>query len=259
MRLATWNVNSLTARWDRVAAWIEANEPDVLCMQETKQDDERFPFSGFEALGYEAAHHGEGRWNGVAIASRVGISAVRRGFGSVEDEHGARMIAASCRGIDVMSCYVPNGRALDDPFFEKKLAWLDRLALDIGEIPASRALVVAGDFNVAPQDLDVWDPAALEGQTHVTADERERVAAIRALGLDDVVRTRYGDEQVFTWWDYRNGAFHRGFGLRIDLVLCSKPVASAVTSARVDRDARKGVKPSDHAPVVIEFDWPETA
>ena len=259
MRLATWNVNSLTARWDRVAQWIEANEPDVLCMQETKQDDERFPFSGFEALGYEAAHHGEGRWNGVAIASRVGIGAVRRGFGSAEDEHGARMIAASCRGIDVMSCYVPNGRALDDPFFQKKLAWLDRLALDIGEIRASRALVVAGDFNVAPQDLDVWDPSALEGQTHVTADERDRVAAIRKLGLDDVIRTRYGDEQVFTWWDYRNGAFHRGFGLRIDLVLCSKPVSSAITSARVDRDARKGVKPSDHAPVVIDFDWPETA
>jgi exodeoxyribonuclease-3 len=259
MRLATWNVNSLTARWDRVAQWIEANEPDVLCMQETKQDDERFPFSGFEALGYEAAHHGEGRWNGVAIASRVGIGAVRRGFGSAEDEHGARMIAASCRGIDVMSCYVPNGRALDDPFFQKKLAWLDRLALDIGEIPASRALVVAGDFNVAPQDIDVWDPAALEGQTHVTADERDRVAAIRELGLDDVIRARYGDEQVFTWWDYRNGAFHRGFGLRIDLVLCSKPVSSSITSARVDRDARKGVKPSDHAPVVIDFDWPETA
>jgi exodeoxyribonuclease-3 len=259
MKLATWNVNSLTARWDRVAGWIEANAPDVLCMQETKQDDERFPFAAFRDLGYEAVHHGEGRWNGVAVASRVGIDHVRRGFGTIEDEHGARMIAASCRGVDVMSCYVPNGRALDDPFFEKKLAWLDRLALDIGEIPPSRALVVAGDFNVAPTDLDVWDPAAFVGATHVTPSERDRVSAICALGLDDVIRARYGDEQLFTWWDYRNGSFHRGWGLRIDLVLCSSVVAAAITDARVDRDARKGVKPSDHAPVVIEFDWPEPA
>jgi exodeoxyribonuclease III len=259
VKLATWNVNSLTARWNRVAGWIEANEPDVLCMQETKQDDDRFPFAGFKDLGYEAVHHGEGRWNGVAIVSRVGIDHVRRGFGTDEDEHGARMVAATCDGVDVMSCYVPNGRALDDPFFEKKLAWLDRLASDIGEIPPTRALVVAGDFNVAPTDLDVWDPAAFVGATHVTDQERDRVRAICALGLDDVVRAKYGDEQLFTWWDYRNGSFHRGWGLRIDLVLCSSVVARAITVARVDRDARKGVKPSDHAPVVIEFDWPAHA
>jgi len=256
VKVATWNVNSLTARYERVAGWIDEHAPDVLCMQETKQDDAKFPFGGFKELGYETAHHGEGRWNGVAIASRVGLEGVRRGFGAPEDETGARVIAATCAGVEIMSCYVPNGRALDDPFYSKKLAWLDRLALAVGTVPGSRALIVAGDFNVAPSDLDVWDPAALEGQTHVSAPERERVQALISLGLDDVVRGAYGDEQVFTWWDYRSGAFHRGWGLRIDLVLCSPAVRDHVSSAVVDRAARKGVKPSDHAPVVVEFDWP---
>ncbi len=255
MRVATWNVNSLTARFERVSQWLEEHAPDVLCMQETKQDDDKFPFDGFAALGYEAVHHGEGRWNGVAIASRVGIEGARRGFGADEDEHGARFVSAVCGGVEVMSCYVPNGRALDDPFYEKKLAWLDRLATHVGPIATSRALIVAGDFNVAPEDVDVWDPAALEGQTHVTAPERDRVRALQALGLDDVLRTRLGDEQVFTWWDYRNGAFHRGWGLRIDLMLCSSAVTSGLKDVFVDRNARKGVKPSDHAPVVVDFDW----
>ena len=256
MRLATWNVNSLTARWERVAGWIEEHAPDVLCMQETKQDDARFPYQGFKELGYEAVHHGEGRWNGVAIASRVGHAGVRKGFGTVEDEVGARFLGANVAGIEVMSCYVPNGRALDDPFYAKKLAWLDRLAVVVGAL-GGRPLIVAGDFNVAPADLDVWDPAALEGQTHVSVAERERIGALLALGLTDAIRARRGDEQVFTWWDYRMGAFHRGWGLRIDLVLCSQAIADALLDAFVDRQARKGTKPSDHAPVVIDFDWTE--
>jgi exodeoxyribonuclease III len=255
VKLATWNVNSLTARWERVASWIDEHRPDAICLQETKQDDERFPFSGFAELGYEAVHHGEGRWNGVAIASRVGLNDVHRGFGSVEDEDGARFVRAIVQGVEVMSCYVPNGRSLDDPFYARKLAWLDRLAAVIGDVDGSRPLVVAGDFNVAPSDLDVWDPAALEGQTHVSVPERERIATLLELGLVDVVRDQIGSEQVFTWWDYRMGAFHRGWGLRIDLVLCSAGIAKVLTSASVDRTARKGVKPSDHAPVVIEFDW----
>jgi exodeoxyribonuclease III len=255
VKLATWNVNSLTARWERVASWLDEHRPDVLCMQETKQDDARFPFSGFAELGYEAVHHGEGRWNGVAIASRIGMRDVQRGFGSVEDEDGARFLSAVTGGVEVMSCYVPNGRSLDDPFYLRKLAWLDRLTEVIGKVDGSRPLVVAGDFNVAPRDEDVWDPAALEGQTHVSAAERERIEALLALGLDDVVRRQFGSEQVFTWWDYRMGAFHRGWGLRIDLVLCSAAITEVLTGASVDRAARKGVKPSDHAPVVIEFDW----
>jgi exodeoxyribonuclease-3 len=254
VKLATWNVNSLTARWDRVASWIEENGPDAMCLQETKQDDARFPFGGFAELGYEAVHHGEGRWNGVAIVSRVGLSDVRRGMGSIEDEDGARFLSADVQGVEVMSCYVPNGRALDDPFYERKLAWLDRLAAVIGEVDESRRLVVAGDFNVAPTDDDVWDAAALVGQTHVSVAERERIGALLALGLNDVVREQVGPEQVFTWWDYRMGAFHRGWGLRIDLVLCSAAISKSITGASVDRAARKGVKPSDHAPVVIEFD-----
>ncbi len=255
MRFVTWNVNSLTARLERVTQWIAEHGPDVLCMQETKQDDDKFPVDAFAALGYETAHHGEGRWNGVAIASRVGLTGVVRGFGTAEDEHGARFCSAVCDGIEVMCCYVPNGRALDDPFYEKKLAWLDRLAATVGEVPATRPLIVAGDFNVAPEDLDVWDPAALVGQTHVTEPERERVRALHALGLTDVVRRHVGDTQVFSWWDYRNGSFHRGFGLRIDLVLTSGVVTDRVKDAFVDRNARKGTKPSDHAPVVVDFEW----
>jgi exodeoxyribonuclease-3 len=255
VRIVTWNVNSLSARLEKVSGWIEQYDPDVLCLQETKQDDDKFPYGPFKELGYEAAHHGEGRWNGVALLSRVGLEGVRKGFGSAEDETGARVITATCGGIEFKSCYVPNGRALDDPFFQKKLAWLDRLVVDVGAVDAERALVVAGDFNVAPSDLDVWDPAALVGQTHVTDDERRRVATLVASGLEDVVRTRHGDEQLFTWWDYRAGAFHRGWGLRIDLVLCSSRVAKGVVDARVDRDARKGPKPSDHAPVVVDVEW----
>ena len=256
MRFATWNVNSLSARFEKVAGWVAQQAPDVLCMQETKLDDARFPFEGFKELGYEAVHHGEGRWNGVAIASRVGLESVRRGFGTVEDEVGARLIAAVAGGVEVRSCYVPNGRAIEDPMYQRKLAWLDRLAVDVGPLDATRAVLVAGDFNVAPTDVDVWDPAALEGQTHVTQAERDRIDTLLAGGLHDVVRARYGDEQVFSWWDYRGGSFHRGFGLRIDLVLCSASLAGAVTDAFVDPDARKGPKPSDHAPVVVDVAWP---
>ena len=255
MRVATWNVNSLTARFERVAGWLEERSPDVLCLQETKQDDAKFPFAGFAELGYEAVHHGDGRWNGVAILSRVGLSDVRRGFGSPEDEAGTRLIAATCAGIDVMSCYVPNGRALDDPHYAIKLAWLDRLAATVAASGLARPRVVVGDFNVAPSDADVWDPAALEGMTHVSAPERERIAALESLGLVDVVRAAHPDDAAFSWWDYRNGSFHRGFGMRIDLIFCSPDLAGAVDDAWVDRDARKGTKPSDHAPVVVDLDY----
>jgi exodeoxyribonuclease-3 len=249
--VATWNVNSLTARWARVADWIEQRQPDVLLLQETKQDDAKFPDAGFAELGYESAHYGQGRWNGVAIVSRVGIAEVTRGFGDGDPE--ARIIGATCAGWRLYSCYVPNGRALDDPHYAYKLAWLARLRDLVAQRERTVPLLVAGDFNVAPSDRDVWDPAALEGSTHVSAPERAALADLASEGLVDALRLLHPDEPAFTWWDYRQGAFHRGWGMRIDLVFVDAPSAARVSAAWVDRDARKGEKPSDHAPVVVEI------
>jgi exodeoxyribonuclease III len=254
MRLATWNVNSLTARLPRVTGWIAEHQPDVLCLQETKQADAKFPAAAFSELGYESAHHGDGRWNGVALLSRIGLADVVRGFGAPEDEHGCRLVAASCGGMRVHSVYVPNGRSLDNEFYGFKLAWLARLrALLDATCDPGEPVAVCGDFNVAPDDGDVWDPAALVGMTHVSEPERQALRQVEAWGLVDVFR-RFNDPGVFSWWDYRAGDFHQGRGMRIDLVLVSAPLADRATGAFVDRDARKGQKPSDHAPVVVDFD-----
>jgi exodeoxyribonuclease-3 len=258
VRLVTWNVNSLTARLDFVTEWIAAHQPDVLCMQETKQADDAFPTSVFADLGYESAHYGDGRWNGVAIVSRVGLADPAAGFGSDEDRHGCRIIAASCDGVRVHSVYVPNGRSLDSEQYGIKLEWLARLRAYLDETTAPTAdVAVLGDFNVAPDDLDVWDPAELEGMTHVSQPEREALGALLDWGLVDVFRGQHPDGHVYSWWDYRGGAFHKNMGMRIDLVLASAPLAARCTSAEVDREARKkspaGNKPSDHAPVVTEF------
>ncbi len=253
MRLATWNVNSLGARLPRVTEWIGLHQPDVLCLQETKLADDKFPESEFTALGYESAHHGDGRWNGVALLSRVGVSDVSRGFGTADDEHGCRFIAANCGGVRVHSVYVPNGRSLDNEFYPIKLAWLAQLrkTLDATCQP-SDSVAVCGDFNVAPRDEDVWDPAAFVGATHVSEPEREALRNVEAWGLVDVF-PRFNEPGTFTWWDYRAGDFHQGRGMRIDLVLVSNDVAEKVSGAFRDRDARKGTKPSDHAPVVVDF------
>ena len=253
MRLATWNVNSLTVRLPRVEAWLAQMQPDVLCLQETKQSDEKFPFAELEAAGYAAVHHGEGRWNGVAILSRVGIEDVTVGFGAPEDELGARMIAATCGGIRVLSCYVPNGRTVDSEHFVGKLAWLGQLRELLAGLPEGTKAAALGDFNVAPVDADVWDVAALEGMTHVSDAERSALQAIFALGYEDAFRRIHPEGGVFSWWDYRDGAFHKGHGMRIDLVLTSPALSPLVTDAFVDREARKGVKPSDHAPVVVDL------
>jgi exodeoxyribonuclease-3 len=253
MRLVTWNVNSLTARLPRVVQWIEEHQPDVVCLQETKQAEGAFPADTFAALGYESAHHGDGRWNGVALISRVGLTDVVRGFGTAEDEHGCRIVAATCGGARVHSVYVPNGRSLDNEFYGIKLAWLARLRAMLDETVApGDQVAVCGDFNVAPDDGDVWDPAHFEGMTHVSQPERDALAAVEAWGLIDVFR-RFNDPGVFTWWDYRAGDFHQGRGLRIDLVLVSQSLADRASAAFMDRDARKGQKPSDHAPVVVDF------
>jgi exodeoxyribonuclease-3 len=253
VRIATWNVNSLGARLGRVEEWIGYARPDVLCLQETKQADAAFPGDAFAALGYETAHHGDGRWNGVAIVSRVGLEGVATGLGSSDDDEGTRLIAADCGGVRVLSAYVPNGRALDDDRYPAKLAWLARLRQVLDETSApDQPLAVCGDFNVAPEDRDVWDPSEFVGMTHVSQPERDALAALESWGLVDTFRSRYPDDKLFSWWDYRGGSFHRHRGMRIDLVLCTEALARNTTFALIDRQARKGEKPSDHAPVFID-------
>jgi exodeoxyribonuclease-3 len=253
LRIATWNVNSLTARLPRVEEWIAYASPDVLCMQETKQADAAFPHDAFAALGYETVHHGNGRWNGVAIASRVGLSGVTTGIGSDDDDQGTRVIAADCGGVRVLSVYVPNGRSLDSEHYPAKLAWLARLRSLLEETTApDRPVAVCGDFNVAPEDRDVWDPAKFEGMTHVSQPERDALADLQSWGLVDVFRRLYDDDQLFTYWDYRGGSFHRHLGMRIDLILVTEVLADHATYGLIDRNARKGQKPSDHTPVFID-------
>ena len=254
MRIATWNVNSLNVRLPRVEEWLGLQQPDVLCLQETKQSNEKFPHDAFSSLGYDSVHHGEGRWNGVAILSRVGLDDEQLGFGSEEDELGARLVSATCEGVRIMSAYVPNGRSLDSEHYEAKLRWLEKLRELLVSAGPQAEVAVLGDFNVAPGDRDVWDLSALEGMTHVSPPERAAIAALEELGYEDVFRRFHPEGGVFSWWDYRDGAFHKGHGMRIDLVLTSALLSSRVTGAFVDRDARKGVKPSDHAPVVVDLD-----
>ena len=256
MRIATWNVNSLNARMPRVEEWLSDVRPDVLCLQETKLADSAFPAMAFEALGYESVHHGDGRWNGVAILSRVGLEDPLLGFEpGLEPDSDTRLVAATCGGVRVHSVYVPNGRTVEDPHYQYKLSWLDRLRGHLAETCRPDGdVVVCGDFNIAPEDIDVWDPKAFVGSTHVTAPERDALAAVRDWGLVDTFRQRYpGVEGLFSYWDYTAGRFHKRQGMRIDYVLASAPLAARSTLDLVDRNARKGTKPSDHAPVVAEF------
>ena len=268
MRIATWNVNSLKARLEKVAWWLDRARPDVLLMQETKLTDEAAPSGAFRDLGYELAHHGQGRWNGVAIASRIGIDDVVTNFGEPlrpdpTPETGddapqaeARMLAATCGGVRVVCIYGPNGRAVGTPFYEAKLAWYDRLArwLERHADPAG-PLLLGGDFNVAPDDTDVWDPRACHGGTHVSPPEREAFFRLCRWGLVDAYRRHRAEPGRYSWWDYRAGAFHRNLGMRIDHLLVTRPVAERVVWAEIDRTARKGkLVPSDHAPVVIDLD-----
>ena len=255
-RFVTWNVNSLRARLDRVEQWLATVQPDVVCLQETKLADDAFPALTFAALGYESAHHGFNQWNGVAILSKVGIDDVVAGFDDGGDpDPDARIVWATCGGVRVASAYVPNGRSLTDDHYRYKLAWLDRLRaeLDRAHDPTDD-LIVAGDFNIAPDDRDVYDPAAFEGATHVSDAERARLAALEAWGLTDVFRRHYDAGGLFSWWDYRAGNFHKGKGMRIDLVMATEGLAERSVAALVDRNARKGKQPSDHAPVVVDFE-----
>jgi exodeoxyribonuclease III len=260
VRVATWNVNSVKQRLPRLLPWLDQRKPDVLCLQETKLADDAFTalLSGeLASRGYEVARHGEARWNGVAILSRAGLADVVAGIagepGFPQPE--ARAVAATCGGIRVHSVYVPNGREPDSEHYRYKLAWLAALrAVVIAENPAGQSVLVCGDMNIAPADADVFDPDAFIGHTHVTAPERAALASLQAAGLRDVVRDRWAGKRVFTYWDYRAGMFHQDLGMRIDLVLASDPVADRVRAAWVDREARKGSGPSDHAPVIVDLD-----
>lgn len=256
MRIATWNVNSLKVRMERVPEWIAYAEPDVLCLQETKLTDAAFPHMAFAALGYESAHHGAGQWNGVAIVSRVGLEQPVMGFADGDEpDRDTRLITARCGGVTVASVYVPNGRAVGSEHFAYKLSWLARLRAHLAALAQPSDLVaVCGDFNVAPQDIDVWDPAAFVGSTHVTPEERKMLAEIESWGLVDAFRRVWPDEKLYSYWDYRAGDFHEHRGMRIDLVLVSEPLAAKVSWALVDRNARKGKLPSDHAPVIVDVE-----
>jgi exodeoxyribonuclease-3 len=270
VRIATWNVNSLHARLDKVWWWLERARPDVLLLQETKLADDAAPHDEFRARGYQLAHHGEGRWNGVAIASRRGLDQVVSNFGEPlrpaatahtgDDEPlaEARMISAVCDGVRVVSLYAPNGRSLDSVFYQAKLAWFERLSRWLGDACDPREpLVLGGDFNVAPDDADVWDPAACHGGTHVSPPERAAFGRLRAWGLVDAYRLHCAEPGRYTWWDYRAGNFHKNLGMRIDHLLVTEPVARRTTWAEIDREARKGKPiPSDHAPLLIDLDGP---
>jgi exodeoxyribonuclease-3 len=275
MRIATWNVNSLKARMERVEGWLAEKKPDVLMMQETKLSDEAAPTMAFSMAGYDLLHHGEGRWNGVAIASRRGVEGVVTNFGdgpvrrspgadaiaeAIEAEASeasadeARMVSAICGGIRCVSIYAPNGRALDTPFYRAKLAWFDRLARWLREeCDPSQAIVIGGDYNVAPEDADVYDMAFFAGSTHVSEPERAALATMRDWGLVDAYRLHHPEPGKFSWWDYRAGNFHKGLGMRIDHMYVTRSVAARCTAAEIDRDARKGNLPSDHAPLYIDL------
>lgn len=251
MRLVTWNVNSLKARLPRVLELLALHEPDVVCLQETKVAGDAFPEAELRDAGYAAVHHSAGRWAGVALLHRDGLEATDAAYGlpgEVEADE-ARWVQATIGGLRIASVYVPNGRALDSPEYPKKLTFLDAMLAGAGTVDA-----ILGDFNVAPADVDVYDPAAFVGGTHVSADERARVRALEAAGLGDAYRAVHPDEVGYTWWDYRQGHFHRKLGLRIDLVLLRSPWLERVSACGIDRDFRKGAKPSDHAPLLVELD-----
>lgn len=257
MRIATWNVNSITARLPRLLAWLRSAEPDVLCLQELKTTTEGFPYDEVSALGYDVAAYGGGRWNGVAILSRVGLAEVRRGLvdePTYEDVVQPRAIGATCAGLRIWSVYVPNGREPGHPHYVYKLRWLEALrATVIAESMAERPLAVLGDFNIAPTDDDVWDISLFDGATHVTGAERQALARLREAGLSDIVPRALKYDRPYTYWDYRQLAFPKNNGMRIDLVYGDAKFAGAVTDAYVDREARKRKGPSDHAPVVVDL------
>jgi exodeoxyribonuclease-3 len=253
MRIATWNVNSLKARLERVVGWLDRARPDVLLMQETKLADADAPADVFEKAGYRLAHHGEGRWNGVAIASRCGLESVVKPALAE-----ARVISAVCGGVRCISLYAPNGRVVGSEFYVAKLEWFADLGAWLSrEAKPGDLLAMGGDFNVAPTDADVWDPLACHGGTHVSEPERVAFARLCDWGLVDAYRRHHPEAGRYTWWDYRAGNFYKNMGMRIDHLLLTASLAARTVGAEIDREARKGKPiPSDHAPLVVDIDAP---
>lgn len=258
MRVATWNINSLKARLERLIAWLGTAEPDVVCLQELKCADADVPVDAISAAGYETAAWGTGRWNGVAILSRVGIADVRRGIAdqpAFAGEIEPRAITATCGPVRVQSLYLPNGRDVADPHFPYKLAFFKALAADVkGDAAGARPFAALGDYNICPTDADVWDVDEWPGTTHITKDERDALAVVQGAGLADVYPRPLKYDQPFTFWDYRNLDFPKNRGLRIDLALGNPAFTAAVHDAYVDRNERKGKGASDHAPLVVDLD-----
>ncbi|HET7305909.1 MAG TPA: exodeoxyribonuclease III [Segeticoccus sp.] len=261
MRIATWNVNSIRSRIGRVEAFLQRHDVDVLCLQETKCRDDQFPLMVLTELGYEVAHHGLNQWNGVAIASRVGLEDVRIGFDGMPGfgeplAPEARALGATCGGVQLWSLYVPNGRALGDPHLAYKLDWLTQLQVAaqgwLKEDDRAR-IALCGDWNIAPQDDDVWDMTVFEGATHVSEPERAAFRAIVDTGYADVVRPHAPGPGVYTYWDYKQLSFPKRKGMRIDFVLGSPAFTERVEAAMIDREERKGKGPSDHAPVIVDL------
>ncbi len=259
MKIITWNVNSLRTRLARTRALLERHQPDLLCLQETKVGDDEFPAAELADLGYEAAIFGQKTYNGVAMLSRRPLAEVRRGFPGNPAPEEARVISGELDGLRVVDLYVVNGQSVGSPKYELKLAWLDAVTAWLAaERAADRPLLVVGDFNIAPEDRDVHDPEGWRDQVLCSEPERQRLRAMLDLGLVDLLRRITGDGGLYTWWDYRAGAFHRGWGLRIDLALGSEPVAARCREVVIDRAERKSStgegKPSDHAPVIVTLE-----
>lgn len=251
MKITTWNVNSIRARLARVCAWLERNPVDVLCLQETKVEDDKFPRAEFEALGYSCELYGQKTYNGVALLSRQPLSGVVKGLPDDGETGHRRLIAAVCQGIRIVNVYVPNGESVDSPKFAYKLEWLGKLRAALQG--ARSNLVLCGDFNIAPEDRDVHDPERWRGQVLFHPREHEALAALTGGWLEDALRLKHGEAGIHTWWDYRMAAFPRGMGLRIDLVYVSPDLVPRVVDVTVDKGERKGEGASDHAPVTLEL------
>ena len=262
MRIATWNVNSIRARIDRLTAWLARSDIDVLAIQETKIGDDKFPAERFADLGYQVAHHGTNQWNGVAVLSRVGLDDVQVGIPGLPTwgdpaVSEARSVSALCSGVRMWSLYVPNGRAIGDPHYDYKLQWLaavrDYAAKQLVDQPDAQ-IAFCGDFNIAPTDDDIWSADYYRNSTHVTPPERQAFSALVDAGFTDVVRPFTPGPGVYTYWDYTQLSFQKRRGMRIDFALASPALAGRVTGALIDREERKGKLPSDHAPVIVELE-----